>query len=182
MRTDSQADCSRSLTRLLELNQVLSTGLSEAGHIRWLKGTWGKTESNRDARFYAITLAGRKALVKETTHWRRMSEVSGAAATRRNTSVKQVPLSSVGEAAERSTSRELMRILNARFAHNLLLLKRSFFGGGWPCRSTQAAHSSAEFGVDWQSHGTNAHSCGWQAPGHSDTPLFGRCAAQGPLR
>jgi DNA-binding PadR family transcriptional regulator len=41
----------------------------------WIKGAWGKTESNRDAKFYAITRAGRKALENETTRWRKMSEL-----------------------------------------------------------------------------------------------------------
>lgn len=41
----------------------------------WLKDPCGKTESNREAKFYAITPAGRRALEKETTRWRRMSEL-----------------------------------------------------------------------------------------------------------
>jgi transcriptional regulator len=62
--------------RLLELNQgTLYPALVRLEQYGWLKGTWGKTEGNRDARFYAITPAGRKALVKETTRWRRMSEL-----------------------------------------------------------------------------------------------------------
>jgi DNA-binding PadR family transcriptional regulator len=36
-------------------------------------GTWGKTENNREAKFYSITKAGRKALVSETLRWRRMA-------------------------------------------------------------------------------------------------------------
>ena len=38
-----------------------------------LKGTWGKTDSNREAKFYAITKAGEKALAQETLRWRRMT-------------------------------------------------------------------------------------------------------------
>jgi PadR family transcriptional regulator, regulatory protein PadR len=60
----------------LELNQgTLYPALLRLEQYGWLKGTWGKTESNRDAKFYAITSAGRKALKKETTRWRRMSEL-----------------------------------------------------------------------------------------------------------
>ncbi len=44
--------------------------LEQQGHI---KGAWGKTETNREARFYAITKAGEKALTEETGRWRRMS-------------------------------------------------------------------------------------------------------------
>jgi len=44
--------------------------LEQQGRI---KGTWGKTESNREAKFYAITKTGVKALAEETVRWRRMS-------------------------------------------------------------------------------------------------------------
>ena len=37
-----------------------------------LKGTWGTTENNRRARFYAITPAGRRELAAERTSWERM--------------------------------------------------------------------------------------------------------------
>ena len=38
-----------------------------------IKGTWGKTESNREAKFYTITKAGEKALAEETRRWRQIS-------------------------------------------------------------------------------------------------------------
>jgi transcriptional regulator len=38
----------------------------------WIKGTWQKTDTNRDAKYYDITKAGRKALAKETDRWRRL--------------------------------------------------------------------------------------------------------------
>jgi transcriptional regulator len=44
--------------------------LEQQGHI---KGTWGKTPSNREAKFYSITKSGEKALEAETARWRRMS-------------------------------------------------------------------------------------------------------------
>jgi PadR family transcriptional regulator, regulatory protein PadR len=57
--------------RLLELNQgTLYPALVRLEQYGWLKGTWGKTESKREAKFYAITPAGRRALEKETTRWR----------------------------------------------------------------------------------------------------------------
>ena len=37
-----------------------------------LKDTWGTTENNRRARFYAITPAGRRELAAERTSWERM--------------------------------------------------------------------------------------------------------------
>ena len=38
----------------------------------WIKGTWQKTESNRDAKYYAITRAGNRALEQETQRWLRL--------------------------------------------------------------------------------------------------------------
>jgi len=39
----------------------------------WIKGTWQTTESNREAKFYAITKPGLRALEKETARWRRLA-------------------------------------------------------------------------------------------------------------
>jgi PadR family transcriptional regulator PadR len=38
----------------------------------WIKGTWGQTESHREAKYYAITRAGERALARETERWRRL--------------------------------------------------------------------------------------------------------------
>ena len=40
-----------------------------------LKGTWGTTETNRKARFYALTSAGRRELEKERQAWDRMASI-----------------------------------------------------------------------------------------------------------
>ena len=40
----------------------------------WIKGTWGISENNRRARFYALTAAGRKQLTVETGRWNRLVE------------------------------------------------------------------------------------------------------------
>ena len=37
-----------------------------------LRGNWGTTESNRKARFYALTPAGRRQLAREKVAWDRM--------------------------------------------------------------------------------------------------------------
>ena len=59
---------------LLQLNQgTLYPALVRLEQQGRIKGTWGKTESNREAKFYAITKAGQKALAEETLRWRRMS-------------------------------------------------------------------------------------------------------------
>jgi PadR family transcriptional regulator, regulatory protein PadR len=38
---------------------------------------WGTSDNNRKARFYSLTRAGRKALVAETTQWRRLAAAIG---------------------------------------------------------------------------------------------------------
>jgi PadR family transcriptional regulator PadR len=59
---------------LLYLNQgTLYPALVRLEQQGRIKGTWGKTENRREARFYAITRAGEKALAAETLRWRRMS-------------------------------------------------------------------------------------------------------------
>ena len=40
----------------------------------WIKASWGVSENNRRARFYAITRAGRRRLAAEETRWRAASE------------------------------------------------------------------------------------------------------------
>ncbi len=59
---------------LLQLNQgTLYPALVRLEQQGRIKGSWGKTESNREAKFYAITKAGEKALEEETRRWRQMS-------------------------------------------------------------------------------------------------------------
>jgi transcriptional regulator len=59
---------------LLNLNQgTLYPALVRLEQYGWIKGAWGKTENNRDAKYYAITKAGTKALSQETTRWRKMA-------------------------------------------------------------------------------------------------------------
>jgi PadR family transcriptional regulator len=59
---------------LLHLNQgTLYPALVRLEQQGRIKGTWGKTESKREAKFYAITKVGEKALTLETQRWRRMS-------------------------------------------------------------------------------------------------------------
>jgi PadR family transcriptional regulator PadR len=59
---------------LLNLNQgTLYPALVRLEQYGWIKGTWGKTEKNREAKYYAITRTGQKALGEETQRWRRMA-------------------------------------------------------------------------------------------------------------
>ena len=39
----------------------------------WIKGTWQRTETNRDAKYYAITRPGDGALNQQTERWQRLS-------------------------------------------------------------------------------------------------------------
>ena len=40
-----------------------------------VKGKWGVTDTNRKARFYALSAAGRRELVKEKAAWDRMAAI-----------------------------------------------------------------------------------------------------------
>ena len=44
--------------------------MEEAG---WLASSWGESESNRKAKFYQLTKAGRRQLNIETEQWSRVS-------------------------------------------------------------------------------------------------------------
>jgi PadR family transcriptional regulator PadR len=58
----------------LKLNQgTLYPALVRLEQEGCIKGSWGKTESNREAKFYAITRVGVKALERETARWRAMA-------------------------------------------------------------------------------------------------------------
>ena len=39
----------------------------------WIKGTWQTTDKGREAKYYAITRAGARALAKQTDRWRRLA-------------------------------------------------------------------------------------------------------------
>lgn len=44
----------------------------------WLQSDWGTTETNRQAKFYELTAAGRERLAAETTRWREHATAVGA--------------------------------------------------------------------------------------------------------
>jgi len=55
----------------LSLNQgTLYPALVRLEQKGWIKGSWGKTENNREAKYYAITRPGSKALTQQTERWR----------------------------------------------------------------------------------------------------------------
>jgi PadR family transcriptional regulator PadR len=45
--------------------------MTQAG---WVRSEWGASESNRRARYYSITAAGRKQLTEEAEEWARLTE------------------------------------------------------------------------------------------------------------
>jgi transcriptional regulator len=58
----------------LLLNQgTLYPALVRLEQKGWIKGTWQRTESNREAKYYAITKAGARALDKQAERWRRLA-------------------------------------------------------------------------------------------------------------
>jgi DNA-binding PadR family transcriptional regulator len=40
----------------------------------WIRGEWGVTEKQRDARFYSLTAKGRNQLIQEEENWARLTE------------------------------------------------------------------------------------------------------------
>ena len=58
----------------LNLNQgTLYPALVRLEQQGWIKAAWGKTESNREAKFYSLTRRGLSALAEETKRWRRLA-------------------------------------------------------------------------------------------------------------
>ena len=58
----------------LLLNQgTLYPALVRLEQKGWIKGSWQKTEHNRDAKYYAITKPGERALGQQTERWRRLA-------------------------------------------------------------------------------------------------------------
>src|ERR1043165_4464569 len=58
----------------LTLNQgTLYPALVRLDQRGWIKGTWQKTENNRDAKYYAITRAGQRELADRTARWHRLA-------------------------------------------------------------------------------------------------------------
>ena len=58
----------------LTLNQgTLYPALIRLEHKGWITGIWQRTENNREAKYYAITRAGGRALEKQTERWHRLA-------------------------------------------------------------------------------------------------------------
>jgi PadR family transcriptional regulator, regulatory protein PadR len=59
---------------LLVEHGALYPALQRLEERGWVSAKWGVSSNNRKARFYALTAAGRKQLVKETTKWKRLAK------------------------------------------------------------------------------------------------------------
>jgi PadR family transcriptional regulator PadR len=58
---------------LLVEHGALYPALQRLEERGWIAAKWGVSSNNRKARFYALTAAGRKQLVKETNKWKRLT-------------------------------------------------------------------------------------------------------------
>ena len=65
---------SRSGDTLLVDHGSLYPALQRLEQGGWIKGTWGTSENNRRARFYALTATGRKRLTRDAGRWNRLVE------------------------------------------------------------------------------------------------------------
>ena len=60
----------------LRLNEgTVYTSLMRLQHRGWISATWGTSENNRRAKYYAITRSGRRQLTAETKNWERIAGV-----------------------------------------------------------------------------------------------------------
>ncbi|MFZ0960625.1 MAG: PadR family transcriptional regulator [Terriglobia bacterium] len=66
-----------SADELLVEHGALYPALQRLEERGWIAAEWGTSTNNRKARFYKLTTAGRKQLVKETTKWRRLAAAIG---------------------------------------------------------------------------------------------------------
>ena len=63
---------------VLQLNQgTIYASLLRLQQRRWISSSWGTSENNRKAKYYAITKAGRKQLAAEAENWNRVAGVIG---------------------------------------------------------------------------------------------------------
>ena len=61
-------------SEVLQVGQsALYPALHKLEQQGWIQATWKTSETNRRARYYSLTRAGRKALAQEAAHWERLS-------------------------------------------------------------------------------------------------------------
>jgi len=63
---------------VLQLNQgTIYASLLRLQQRRWITASWGTSDNNRKAKYYAITRAGRKQLAEQAQNWERIAGVMG---------------------------------------------------------------------------------------------------------
>ncbi len=63
---------------VLRVNQgALYPALHRLEHQAWVEASWGESENNRRAKYYALTKAGRDRLNTEEQAWARLSSAVG---------------------------------------------------------------------------------------------------------
>jgi PadR family transcriptional regulator, regulatory protein PadR len=63
---------------VLQLNQgTIYASLLRLQQRRWISASWGTSDNNRKAKYYAITRSGRKQLAAQTQNWERIAGVIG---------------------------------------------------------------------------------------------------------
>ena len=62
---------------LLVEHGALYPALQRLEERGWISAKWGTSSNNRKARFYSLTAAGRKQLVKEIAKWKRLAAAIG---------------------------------------------------------------------------------------------------------
>src|SRR5437870_2019858 len=62
----------------LEIQQgSLYPALYRLEHQGWIASEWGESDNNRKAKYYQLTVTGKKQLQLETDKWNRMADVMG---------------------------------------------------------------------------------------------------------
>jgi PadR family transcriptional regulator PadR len=66
------------LEQVGESSLVLNQGTLYPALVRleqkgWIRGSWQRTETNREAKYYRITREGVRAMQKQTERWRRLA-------------------------------------------------------------------------------------------------------------
>jgi DNA-binding PadR family transcriptional regulator len=80
------------------LNQgTIYASLLRLQQRRWISASWGLSDNNRRAKYYAITKAGKRQVKADRSKWERLSAVMGrvvAASARKPPSVRARPTQS----------------------------------------------------------------------------------------
>ena len=70
----------RRIEQVSDNEVLLNQGTIYASLVRleqqgWISSSWGTSDNNRKAKFYAITAAGRRRLVSDARYWERLKDV-----------------------------------------------------------------------------------------------------------